>query len=153
MPFIALPLFCQNVMPIPLEIRLWSPEFKHLFSPGGAVWVHSAKRWQWGLQSPCSLWILLVFNRLQETWLSSPIPTAEMMLSKVAVSPLALLGGRIFLEREGPVAGMTIGDWWKPMEMGMNLGLTVTTTHCKSTFEQKLVAIMKFNNGNVELHG
>lgn len=90
--------FCHNVMTIPLEIRLWSSEFKHLFTPGDAIWVHSARRWQRALQSPCSLWNLLVFNRLEETWLSSPIPAAEM-LSKVVISPLVLLEGRIFLEK------------------------------------------------------
>lgn len=60
------------------------------------------------------------------------------MLSKVAVSPLVLVEGMIFLESEDPAAGMTMGDRWKSTEMGMNLGLTVTTIHCKSTFEQKI---------------
>lgn len=38
--------------------------------------------------------ILLVFNRLKETWLSIPIPAAEMLL-KVSVSLLALIEGKV----------------------------------------------------------
>lgn len=60
------------------------------------------------------------------------------MLSKVVISPLVLVEGRVFLESEGSAAGMTIGDRWISTEMGMNLGLAVTTIHGKSTFEQKM---------------
>lgn len=58
------------------------------------------------------------------------------MLSKVVVTPLVLIEGRIFLE--GLDAGMTVGDRCKYMEMGMNFGLAVPTIHCESTFEWKI---------------
>lgn len=49
------------------------------------------------------------FNRLKETWLSVPVPAAEM-LSKAVVSPVVLTEGK----GEGPAAGMTISGHGNP---------------------------------------
>lgn len=45
-----------------------------------------------------------VFNNPKETWLSVPVPAAEV-LSKVVIPPLVLTEGRKFLESDGPAVG------------------------------------------------
>lgn len=119
---------CQNVMPIPLDIRPEWPEFGHLFAPGEAIGVHCARRWQ---QSPCSLWI-----QLQQA-------EGNLAVSSHPCSWGALRGAgqsRSAHRRERWRPCCRDDHQWSQKSLGleMSLGVPVTTAHCKPTFEQKI---------------
>lgn len=96
--------------------------------------------------SPCSFWILL-----------------QQAKGNVALCPCPCSWDA--LKGSGQSSSAHRKERWRPccrddhqwsrksMELGMSLGLAVTTAHCKATFNKRLIAIMKFNNTNMALHG